>query len=465
MDRTRSVTRSRLLLCAEQTATMLTARGLDRDARIGVALRDGVETVIACFGIWALGGCAVPLDFRQPAAARAEIARVAGLSAILEDRSTGSDPARLIVNAAWRDERGRAEALKENADGQRPVLISMTSGTGGAPQGIMIDGSRLMKRLFQGHGLTGTENGRYLSVVPMSYSASRNHVLAMILSGGTVIVRPPLFSPDEFVETALRERITHSFIVPTIARGLLALTGTKAAPLLPDIQVLSVGGANLNPDEKALVQETVCWGFNERYSSTLTGNISELSGPDVSAHPETAGRIRPEVTLQIVDEAGTPLPNGAEGLIRVRSPYVANGFVSGQGREGSDRMRDGWAYPGDLGRITSAGCLQVLGRQADLILRGGANVYPAEVERALSSVPEVREIAVTAYSDPRLGEDVAAFVVSDIDGIEQQLEEAARRVLTPDKRPRSFTRIPSLPRNANGKVVRARLRQMMEDRI
>ena len=432
-----------LTTMAGQTAELLSREGIRPGDRVGLASRDGIETILAMFGIWSLGACAVPLDFRSTPAQRGERVAEFGLAAVVADRaSAGGAYAEILVDDDWRARRQRAGGLPPAEVGRdAPALISLTSGTGGAAQGIVMDHDRLARRLVQGHQFRDRDRDRdretrFLSAIPLSYSASRNHLLAVLLSGGTVHFHPPLFRAQDLAETILRDRITDTFIVPTIARGLLDLAGTCGAPLFPDMRRLSVGGASLEPEEKVAVQARVSAGFCERYSSSLTGNISTLMGEDVVRYPDSAGRVLTGVTVEIEGPDGHAVRPGQQGLIRVRSPMTANGFTSGSGRDGSDRLRDGWAYPGDIGRLDADGALYVLGRQGDMILRGGATIYPAEVERALADVTGVREIAVTGFSDPMMGQEIAAFYVADDDGVDQALRQAGLQRLPSDRRPR-----------------------------
>ena len=461
-DPHRTFSRAEVFDRAARTASLLRQNGVPSHARIGISLRDSIEFTIACIGVWYHGACAVPLDFRTPPGRRIALAADFGLSAVLEDRATPELTGSMVVDASWRDARSRTEPADPVVDPARWAVISLTSGTSGAPQGIQLDQARLFNRMNLAHKYSAERKIRHLTMLPLSYSGARNHMIASLLSGAEVVFRPPLLSTGEFVETVEREAITHAYIVPTIARGLLERAANRATPLLPNVERLSVGGASLNPEEKQRFRAVVSKGFTETYSSGVSGNIARLEGPDVDDHPDTAGRINPNVTLEIVDEADRPLPLGEAGRIRVRSPYIANEIIRGEHRTNSERLSNGWAYPDDLGRIVDGEFLQILGRRSDLILRGGANVYPAEVERALASVPGLHEIAVSGYRDHRLGEEVAAFFVSDDPEVQGLLERASLSALPPDKRPRQFVRLKALPRNTNGKVLRRKLREMME---
>jgi acyl-CoA synthetase (AMP-forming)/AMP-acid ligase II len=179
--------------------------------------------------------------------------------------------------------------------------------------------------------------------------------------------------------------------------------------------------------------------------------------------PETVGRTRPWVLLQIVDEADRVLPIGETGNIRVRAPGMArNMYGGGVARTSGDTLKSGWAYPGDLGALDDKGFLRLLGRSSDIIIRGGANVHPSEVEAVLAEHEGVRDVVVVGFTKLPEGQEIAAFVVGTDDVTEAALVAHCRAHLGPDKRPRRFLFVKELPRNANGKISRAELRKQLE---
>ena len=217
------------------------------------------------------------------------------------------------------------------------------------------------------------------------------------------------------------------------------------------------------PHEKQDARSELCERFVEGYSSGVSGRISVLSGADIDMRPETVGRVLPHVQLQIVDEHDQPLPVGTAGMIRVRSPGMALMTCGGTTRTFGDRIKEGWVYPGDIGAIDDAGFLCLLGRASDLIIRGGFNVHPAEVENVLAEHAGVKEVVVVGFTKRREGEEIAAFVVPSGNLTEAELIEHCRARLSPDKRPRKFVFATELPCNVNGKISRAKLRQQLEN--
>jgi acyl-CoA synthetase (AMP-forming)/AMP-acid ligase II len=164
----------------------------------------------------------------------------------------------------------------------------------------------------------------------------------------------------------------------------------------------------------------------------------------------------------LVDADEKPVPHGESGAIRLRSPGMAQCIYGGSDPGTGDSFRAGWAYPGDIGALDDGGFLYLLGRGSDLIIRGGVNVHPSEVEAAIGELSGVREVAVVGFTKLPEGQEIAAFVVGGDDLTEAALVAHCRVRLSPDKRPRKFLLVKDLPRNVNGKITRAELRQQLE---
>jgi acyl-CoA synthetase (AMP-forming)/AMP-acid ligase II len=167
--------------------------------------------------------------------------------------------------------------------------------------------------------------------------------------------------------------------------------------------------------------------------------------------------------LQVVDDQDRVLPPGEAGNIRVRAPGMARTMYGGAApRASGDTLKEGWAYPGDIGVLDDKGYLRLMGRSSDLIIRGGANVHPSEVEAAIADLAGVREVVVVGFTKLPEGQEIAAFIVGSDDLTEAALIAHCRVRLGPDKRPRRFLFVKDLPRNPNGKISRAELRKQLE---
>jgi acyl-CoA synthetase (AMP-forming)/AMP-acid ligase II len=447
-------------------ARALQSEGVRPGDQVGLALRDGLETVVAMLALWMLDAVAVPIDFRNRTDERARLAAEFDLTAILEDRDLSGGAYRsLVCGGGWATQVARQPSNPPDRHPTlgHPAFISLTSGTTGRPLGIVI-GHRTLLLRSMGYGFEGAYpfGGRFLNAYPLSFSASRNHTIGQLLRGATVQFHPPLFGPAELVEKVNAQGVTFLFAVPATVNAMLALAPEGQGPLMPGLKVLYCGGSGMLAADKARAWRDLTPGFLHCFSSSVSGTCSVLAGADLATHAHTDGRIMPTVRLQVVDAEDRPLPHGEVGLMRMRSHGMAEGLYKNRAREAGDRIRDGWAYTGDLATISADGFLTVVGRGSDMIIRGGANVYPAEVEAILAALSGVREVAVVGFASAAVDEEIAAFVVAGPDVTVAALEAHCRVQLQPDKRPRKFVLVDSLPRNTNGKVLVRELRARLE---
>ena len=162
------------------------------------------------------------------------------------------------------------------------------------------------------------------------------------------------------------------------------------------------------------------------------------------------------MTVQIVDDDDRILPSGQVGRIRQQSPTVPDGFYRNP-EETAKHFKDGWYYPGDLGRLDEDGFLYLVGRSKEMIIRGGVNIYPGEIEEPLLSLPQIHDCAAVAWKSPLMGEDIALFVVKASPITEAEVLDACRDILSAYKVPKQVFFIDELPKNAHGKVTRAAL--------
>lgn len=458
-----SLSYAALVARAARAARELQSRGIAPGARVGIALRDGGETLVAMLALWMLDATAVPIDFRSNAAERGKLAGEFDLAAVLEDRQAPAATHRsVLVDGAWTDLIAKHDASPLWASGDcAPALISLTSGTTARPVGFVLDHDRALFRSIT--PLPNHYGGSLLNPLALSFSGSRSHTLSALLQGATVRLFPVLFSPQELAEAIVAWKIGSICAVPTIIRNLLDLAGDRLNPLFAELQAFYSIGAPMLAEEKLKARSTLCGNFIQDYGSTVSGCISSLYGLDLEERPDTVGRVQPFVAMQVVDDEDRVLPPGEVGNIRVRAPGMARTMYGGAApRASGDTLKEGWAYPGDIGVLDDKGYLRLMGRSSDLIIRGGANVHPSEVEAAIADLAGVREVVVVGFTKLPEGQEIAAFVVGSDDLTEAALIAHCRVRLGSDKRPRRFVFVKDLPRNPNGKISRAELRRQLE---
>jgi len=446
---------AQLAAVALRWGATLSAAGLHPGDRLGIALKDTPDFVLAMLGAAGHGIVVVPVDWRAPDAEKDRLVKHFEMAAILtEPGHTANVTGAIGVDEDWHQRVAETrEPVAQLADGNADFAIKLSSGTTGLPKGAIVTHRQLIERLGRNHLLFGPLDGhRYLSVLPLCFSGGNNYCLFHLMSGSTVILYPPLFSPREYVDTVVRNEITFAFAVPTVLRWLLQLS-EQDAPLLPSVQILISGTSPISAEEKRQVGRQICPNFYETYGSSASGQIAGLRPAELDHHAESVGRPNLMLEVQVVDENDGALPVGETGRVRCRGPGIARGYFGDPDQAGwSERLQDGWCYPGDLGWLDAAGYLHVAGRADDLIIRGGVNIHPIVVEAEMMRCPGVAEVAVVGRPAAQLGEEVVAFAVAG-DGFDMNdLLSHCRRELAPHMLPVEVILLDSLPRTTSGKV-------------
>lgn len=443
-------------------AEYLLQQGLKPGDVVAVALRDSADHIVANWAVVRMGGIILPVDHRWAAAEKHNVIEGFGATAALvEPGETDIDG--IVVDEVFDDGAAAAEDAGSPdfpEDGDAPAVLSLSSGTTGTPKGPALTHRQMHSRwITQFVTLGFTEHDRYLSATPLYFGGGRSFTMSATWCGATVVMFPPPYEPTELIEAARISRATTTLLVPTILRRLLA-EPDAGTPLFPGLRLMLCTGAILHEEERIEVMRRLCPAFINYYGSTEGGGVSILS-PEHGA--EAAGSVGQAVfntRVQIVDEQHQPLPAGALGRVRYRGSGVASGFFRNP-EANRESYHDGWFYPGDLGRIDKKGFLTLAGRSKEMIIRGGANIYPGEIEAVLLAHPGIEDAAVIGYPSSELGEDIAAFIVGAPD--DNDVIEHCRSALAPYKVPRRIIRLDALPKSDLGKVQKAELAARLTD--
>ncbi len=456
-----TVSHAQAVAQAGTIATHLAAAGIGPGDRVGIAVSNVLEAALCILACWRLSATPSVIDFRTPRPVRARLAADFGLAALLESRSPpGVEvyPA-LAFAPAWRIEAAGTSPDLDAIDCTHPAFLMLSSGTTGAPKGYLQAHEVLGRRLASYINVADDSAPRFLTPMTLAFSATRQHVMNYLVRGGVINFFPLLYTPSELIEGLLAFRATASALPPPIVARLVREVGERDTPLFPGMKVLdSIGGPAL-PEDKLSAYRNLSPAYSIKYASSLTGRISQLAGADVLARPESAGRVAPGVRVEILDAEGRALPPGAPGVIKAWTHTMASGVVSaGRGHHVDPAvMGEGWGIPGDIGSLDEEGFLTILDRQEDMIVRGGVNVAPQEIEALIRAHPEVEDVAVAGIPDAALGQEIAAFVVAGAALAEPALRAFLTANLIADRRPRHIRLVRALPYNANGKLVRRSL--------
>ncbi|HYR95239.1 MAG TPA: long-chain-fatty-acid--CoA ligase [Candidatus Binatus sp.] len=358
------------------------------------------------------------------------------------------------------------EAEVEDSD---TTILMYTSGTTALPKGVMLTHHDFTAYVTANVELAdGTPRGAALLCVPLYHIAGATNMMTTLWTGRRLVLMPQ-FEPRAWLDLVERERITHAFLVPTMVKKLLDEPDLERRDL-SSLEILSYGGAAMPFPvvRRAIERFPRNVGFVNAFGQTETTSTLTILGPEdhrlegTPAEIEkrtrrltSIGRPLPDVEVQIVGDDGSARPAGEVGEICVRTPRVMKGYA---GTAESPLVRDGWLPTRDMGWIDEDGYLYIAGRKDDMIIRGGENIAPAEVEAVLQSHPAVEEAAVIGVPDVEWGQRVAAFVVLRAGATATDLGAFCRERLASFKKPEIFEFVAELPKNPMGKILRRELR-------
>lgn len=344
-----------------------------------------------------------------------------------------------------------------------PACVVWTSGTTGAPNGAVYDHAR-MAAISRNMGPLTHPGDRRLVVLPFAHVGYMTRMWDELVNATTIALAGEPWSAAETLRLIREEHITMGTGVPTQWELLLAhpdLAQTDFSAL----RVCGIGGAAVAPDLVRRMRESLGCPVLTRYTSTEAGITTGTSiGDPDEVVANTVGTPQPDVELRLVDPStGAEVPPGEVGEIFVRSPAVMCGYWEDPDLTATVLDGDGWLHTGDLARFRDDGNVVIVGRTKEMYIRGGYNVYPAEVEAALGDHPAVGQVAVLGLPDPVLGEVGAAFVVPVANGAPPRLEELrdwCRARIADYKAPDRLTVLDALPVTAMHKVDKQALRTM-----
>jgi acyl-CoA synthetase (AMP-forming)/AMP-acid ligase II len=352
-----------------------------------------------------------------------------------------------------------------------------TSGTTSLPKGVMLSFRDFTAYVTANVEMAdGSDRGAFLVCAPFYHIAGTTAMMTNLWSGRKMIVMPQ-FEPKSWLELVQKENVTHAFIVPTMMKQVLD-DASFARTDLSSLTNLAYGGA---PMPIAVIRRAIeafpkNVGFVNAYGQTETTSSLTVLGPDdhriQGSQSEielklkrlnSIGKPLPDVEIQVRDDGNNFLPAGEVGEIIIRTPRIMKGYA---GREDDAALADGWRATGDLGWVDEDGYVFFAGRKDDMIIRGGENIAPAEIETVLMSHPAVDEAAVIGVPSVEWGQTVKAFVVlrTGQAASAQELQEFCRTRLASFKRPEQIEFIDALPKNPLGKILRKELHAREQER-
>ncbi len=368
---------------------------------------------------------------------------------------------------AWEALRDGCEPITTPAAPPRGAMF-YTSGTTGRPKGIVRNAmtpAQVQASLELRQLAYGIEPGmRALVNAPMYHSAPNSYALGIAQVDGTLYMEAR-FDAERTLQLIDQHRLTHAYLVPTMYVRMLALPAEVRAKYdLSSMTMVASTGSPCPPDVKRAMIEW--WGpvINECYGSSELGYMTLLTSEQALRKPGSAGQKLAGVTLKILDDEGRELPNGTPGLIYIDQPNFADFSYVGNEKARAAMERGGLKTMGDVGYLDDDGFLFIVDRQADMVISGGVNIYPVEIESVLHGMPGVADCAVFGIPDDEFGESLAAAVQPDGSDAGAGLSADAVRAWLHEriagyKVPRVVTFHDSLPREDSGKLFKRKLRE------
>ena len=448
-------------------AAALRARGVEQGDRVLVQVPKSMEAVALYLGVLRCGGVYVPLN---TAYTEREVdffvgdasPRVVVRGAVAADSNDGGDPRTVDIDGLWREAQAApADPAIEPRDDDDLAAICYTSGTTGRSKGAMITHGNLISNALALHEIWGFEPGDVLlHALPIFHV----HGLFVALHTAFLNASKILFLPafDAGAVRGLLPEATVLMGVPTFYSRLLAEPGFGSADC-ERIRLFVSGSAPLTETVFGEFEARTGHRILERYGMTEAGMITSnpLRGERMAG---TVGFPLPDVEVRVADEDGAELPVAEVGTLEIRGPNLFPGYWGLPEKTAEEMRGDGFFVTGDLASVDGEGRVTLVGRGKDLIIAGGFNVYPKEIEDRLDEVAGVAESAVIGAPHADLGEGVVAVLVAEQAPVgDDTLRSALDAGLARFKHPRRFYWVEELPRNAMGKVQKNVLRERYRD--
>jgi acyl-CoA synthetase (AMP-forming)/AMP-acid ligase II len=461
-----NLTAADILNRAQAFAAALARHGCGPNSRIMLCLPSNIDALCGSLGAWLIGGAVLMVDFRTPASQRAVIAKALEATLVVEARRPAGEAIydSVIIDDTWRHTmNGDFSNFEIRVPETATAYYALSSGTTGTPKIYVQSHGRIRKRITEVPASAIGGQGLFLTPMSMSFTSTRSRVITYMLGSGRVRFMPPVFSTGELIETIHRSGATGCGLPPPVIRNLVREIGEQPKPFFPKLNLLRSSGGPATPEDKIAAYRNLSTGYCLAFSSNIVGVTSILSGPDILRKPESSGRLVKNVSVEILDpETREVLPVGMTGLIKVYTPYASEAIIESGVSTSQEELGDGWGITGDLGFMDEDGFLTITGRTSDVILRGGVNVAPQELEAILRRHPWVDEVAAVGIPDAQYGQEIGLAIVAS-QGSVGDFHAYCMSNISPERRPRIIRLFQSLPHNQNGKLVRSKIVELLSE--
>ena len=441
-----------------RAAALLDRLGVRAGDVVAIAMPNRVELIIALFAAWRLGAAATPVNAALTPTEMQYQVDDAGAKVVIGD-GLELDATVVDVDALAAEPSAYRAAADIRPDSL--ALLIYTSGTTGKPKGVMLDHANIAAMCDMtraGLGITAVDHS--LLILPLFHvNGIVVGTLTPLLAGGRVTVAGR-FSPKTFFGLVERIRPTYFSAVPAIYAMLTSMPEAETADT-SSLRLVVCGAAPMPAELIARVEDVLGVALVEGYGLSEGSCASTLNPFDGVRKPGTVGLPLPGQEVRVVDQLGNSVPQGERGEIVIRGANVMRGYLN-RPEDTAKTIVDGWLHTGDVGVFDEDGYLRIVDRIKDMIIRGGENIYPKEIETVLYSNDAVLEAAVVGRADDVLGEVVVAYV-SVRPGATvtvEELEALCAERLAKYKRPVAIELLDELPKNHVGKIDKPALRKL-----
>jgi len=454
-------------LASARVAALLAAHQIGPGDRVGVMLPNVPEFALVYYGVLRAGAVVVPMNpllkarevayYLSDSEARLIFAWHDAAEEAAEGAGSAGTEIVVVDPASFRQELAGHLPATEVVDREAAdtAVILYTSGTTGKPKGAELTHRNMLRNaeVVQSDLLNLGPDDVLFGGLPLFHSFGQTCTLNVAMATGATLALLPRFDARAAVNLLSRTKATVFAGVPTMYSAFLAL---PEAPPLPELRTSISGGAALPVEVLHRFEERFGSQVLEGYGLSETSPVASFNRPDRERKAGSIGTPVTGVEMRVVDAAGEPVPTGEVGEIAIRGHNVMKGYWRKPEATAEVLDASGWFRTGDVGRVDEDGYFFIVDRKKDLVIRGGFNIYPREIEEVLYEHPAVAEAAVIGIPHPQLGEEVAAAVTlaPGAATTEGALRDFVKRQVAPYKYPRVVRIVDSLPKGPTGKILK-----------